>query len=69
MNFTEIGFCRASGSSPVAPVMAGPLIVFFFSSQSFCMLTFCAACTLSVMYNISFMLKSENVPKLAYLGI
>ena len=54
---------RVGGSGPVAPALARSLIVKikiklkkFFQVKSFCILTFCAACTLSVMYNISFML-------------
>ena len=52
---------RASGSGPVCLILAGPLIAkkkffFVFQVKSFCILTFCAACTLSVMYYISFML-------------
>jgi len=71
---TNARLFRAGGSGLVCPVLAGPLIVkkkfflfvcFCFSSQ---VLTFCAACTLSVMYNISFML-IVKMCQIAYLGI
>jgi len=48
-----ITFYRAGRSGPVALVLARH---FFFGFKSVCILTFCAACTLSVMYNICFML-------------
>ena len=56
---------RAGGSSLVAPAMAGPLIVKKKKIlKSFCILIFCAACTLSVMYNISFKLIVKMCQKL-----
>ena len=52
---------KAGGSGRVAWALAGPLIARIIVKKekklkSFCMLTFCAASALSVMYNICFML-------------
>ena len=61
---------RDGGSGPVAPAMAGPLIVkkiFFFQVILYTDIMCCLYFECNVQY--IFYAKSENVPKIAYLGI